>query len=202
MREQLEQYVSLLFAGTSNCEDILQEILQNTLDRYDDLVNQGKTPEAAYSLAIAGIGDVGEILNTVSDSVTTYHPAASEFPKEQPLLGRILRAVACGLYILSPVPLFILSDFGMATIGLCGTLVIVAVATILITLGKKKETTHNNDNSVQGPEKELLNLIWMIGLIIYFVVSFITGAWYITWLIFLIIGAVQGLAKACFDLRG
>ena len=58
MREQLTQYVNLLFAGAPDSEDIRQEILQNTLDRYDDLIAAGKTPEAAYRLAISGIGDI------------------------------------------------------------------------------------------------------------------------------------------------
>ena len=60
MRDQLTQYVNLLFAGNTDAEDIRMEILQNTLDRYDDLISQGKTPEAAYRLAISGIGDIGE----------------------------------------------------------------------------------------------------------------------------------------------
>lgn len=42
MREQLIQYVQLLFAGAADCDDTRQEILQNTLDRYDDLVAAGK----------------------------------------------------------------------------------------------------------------------------------------------------------------
>lgn len=58
MREQLIQYVQLLFAGAADCDDTRQEILQNTLDRYDDLIAAGKTPEAAYRLAIMGIGDI------------------------------------------------------------------------------------------------------------------------------------------------
>ena len=45
MREQLIQYVQLLFAGAADCDDTRQEILQNTLDRYDDLIAAGKTPE-------------------------------------------------------------------------------------------------------------------------------------------------------------
>ena len=57
MREQLTQYVNLLFAGAPDTDDIKQEILQNTLDRYDDLIAQGKVPEAAYRLCITGIGD-------------------------------------------------------------------------------------------------------------------------------------------------
>ena len=39
MREQLIQYVNLLFAGNDDVEEIKQEILQNTLDRYDDLIS-------------------------------------------------------------------------------------------------------------------------------------------------------------------
>ena len=42
MREQLAQYVELLFAGTTDTDEIRQEILQNSLDRFDDLVAQGK----------------------------------------------------------------------------------------------------------------------------------------------------------------
>ena len=64
MREQLVNYVELLFAGAPDSNEIKQEILQNTLDRYDDLLAQGKSPEAAYRLAISGIGDISEILNT------------------------------------------------------------------------------------------------------------------------------------------
>lgn len=66
MREQLIQYVELLFAGANDAGEIKQEILQNTLDRYDDLIDQGKSPDAAYRLAISGIGDINEILNSTS----------------------------------------------------------------------------------------------------------------------------------------
>ena len=66
MREQLIKYIDLLFAGAPEAEDIKQEILQNTLDRYDDLIDQGKSPEAAYRLAISGIGDVNELLGASS----------------------------------------------------------------------------------------------------------------------------------------
>ena len=40
MREQLIQYVNLLFAGATGSDEIREEILQNTLDRYDDLIAQ------------------------------------------------------------------------------------------------------------------------------------------------------------------
>ena len=75
MRDQLIQYVQLLFAGARDCEDIKQEILQNTLDRYDDLIAEGKVPEAAYRLSITGIGDLSEILG--SEKQAEKAPAGS-----------------------------------------------------------------------------------------------------------------------------
>lgn len=58
MRDKLIQYINLLFDKIPNSRDMEQEILQNSLDRFDDLVSQGKSPEAAYQLAISGLGDL------------------------------------------------------------------------------------------------------------------------------------------------
>lgn len=204
MREQLIQYVQLLFAGAADCDDTRQEILQNTLDRYDDLVAAGKTPEAAYRLAIMGIGDINEILGRAPGA--TPLPAPVVKPEEQDTpVKKLLRAIAIGLYILCPIPLFVLSGMrNMGIPGLCGTLTLVAVATVLIILGAKKET-ENADVEPGTPQsalaKSINGLIWAIGLAIYFIVSFLTGAWYITWVIFPITAAVQGLVKAILDLK-
>lgn len=212
MRDQLIQYVSLLFAGTENCEDIRQEILQNTLDRYDDLVAQGKSPESAYRQAISGIGDINEILS--GEQTFTASPRTNEpEPEADTPTKKLMRVIAIALYILCAAPLIILSEFGLDNLGLCCTLAIVAVATVLILLGKKnspEEDAREHTASSQakdGPlstrqelRKSIKSLIWAIGLAAYFIVSFVTGAWYVTWVIFPMIGAVQGLVIACMDL--
>lgn len=204
MREQLIQYVQLLFAGAADCDDTRQEILQNTLDRYDDLIAAGKTPEAAYRLAIMGIGDINEILGRAPGAAPLPVPAVKPEEQDTPV-KKLLRAIAIGLYILCPIPLFVLSGmWNMGIPGLCGTLTLVAVATVLIILGAKKET-ENADVEPGTPQsalaKSINGLIWAIGLAIYFIVSFLTGAWYITWVIFPITAAVQGLVKAILDLK-
>lgn len=204
MREQLIQYVQLLFAGAADCDDTRQEILQNTLDRYDDLVAAGKTPEAAYRLAIMGIGDVGEILGRTPGAAPLPAPAVKREEHDTPV-KKLLRAIAIGLYILCPIPLFVLSGiWNMGIPGLCGTLTLVAVATVLIILGAKKED-EEADVTPSSPQsalaKSVTGLIWAIGLAVYFLVSFLTGYWYITWVIFPITAAVQGLAKAILDLK-
>jgi len=207
MREQLKQYVELLFAGAKDCEDIKQEILQNTLDRYDDLIAEGKVPEAAYRLAITGIGDVNEILGVKPQPFPAYQavPVQAEKAYKDTPLKKLLRAVAIGLYIISFIPLFILTELGMSTIGLCCTLVIVAFATVLIMLGAKKEAPKEKKEEFLTPRQKLKksigSLVWVIGLAAYFIISFLTKAWYITWLLFPITSAVKGLVNAVLDLK-
>ena len=140
MKEKLIQYVDLLFAGATGSEEIKQEILQNTLDRYDDLIAEGRSPESAYRIAISGIGDINEILGqgfqTRSSTATAPSaPSPCKGSSKDSSTKKILRAVAVGLYIIALVPLIILSEMHMATLGFCATLGICAVATVMIVLG-------------------------------------------------------------------
>lgn len=201
MKEQLKSYVELLFAGTEGASEIQQEILQNTLDRYDDLVSQGKSPEAAYRLAITGIGDISEILNTNIQPVTDK-PITSKESNPTPIWKKLLRAISVLLYIISPIPLFVVQNAA----GLAGLLAIVAVATALIIIASGKETAKKSQereysNKENETVKAINSFIWTLSICGYFVLSFVTEAWYITWVIFLIAGAVEGLVKACIDLK-
>lgn len=48
--------------------------------------------------------------------------------------------------------------------------------------------------------KAINTLVTTLGIIAYFIVSFASGAWLITWVIFPLIAAAKGLVKAVFDL--
>lgn len=203
MREQLIQYVSLLFAGANDLEDVKQEILQNTLDRYDDMVGEGRSPESAYRLAISGIGDINEILGAASHVQSPKAWSVLPAEKQDTPSGKLLRAIAVGLYILCPVPLFVLDELGMDSTGLCGTLLLVA-ATVLIIMGKKKSIASPASETVsyRKLDKRITALIWAIGLVVYFTVSFLTKAWLFTWLIFPMTATVHGIMKAVAELKG
>lgn len=197
MREQLIQYVALLFAGVADCEDIHQEILQNTLDRYDDLIDQGKVPEAAYRLAISGIGDINEILGTAPRSVPAQPASVPTSEETDTPQKKRMRAFAVGLYILCPLPLFAMSELGAEILGLCGTLVLVAVATVMMILNAKKEEQEQKERKKEDTrsplQKSVSSMLWAIGLAVYFILSFSTGHWHITWVIFPILGALDNL---------
>ena len=213
MREQLAQYVDLLFAGSDGAEEIKQEILQNTLDRFDDLVARGSTEEAAYRQAIAGIGDVGELLGGESPDARPQPEIVDPLPGFEgtaPAVARMMRAVAIFLYIVSPVPLLLLDTLGWDNIGMCLTLVIVAIATLLLLTfkapaGKKAAQDSQQATGTAEGRKNLgasiKKLMRTLGVVLYFVISFSTGAWLVTWLIFPIEKALEGVVCAGLDLR-
>ena len=207
MRDQLTHYVDLLFAGAPNASEIKQEILQNTLDRYDDLISQGKSPEAAYRLAISGIGDINELLSggeEPSAPQPSPAPAAQTPPSprpeeaKSPVWRRVLQGIAVGFYILCPIPLFVLQN----ELGLCGLLTLVAVGVVLQVIAGKDSP---QEPSPASPRKSLRSsisaVVWSVGLCVYFILSFTTRAWFITWVIFPLIGCVNGLIHACMDLK-
>lgn len=209
MREKLIQYVNLLFAGVPDSDEIRAEILQNTLDRFDDLVAQGKAPEAAYRLAISGIGDINEILgSTVQDHPDQTTVKIDNQENMEDIRNKKIRAIGIAIYILCALPLIILGDLGLDSLGLCLTLALVACATYLMIITGKKDSDDEEDvKEIQkvSPQQELKNsigkLISAISVAAFFIVSFATGAWYITWIIFPIVACVRGLVNAIIDLK-
>lgn len=217
MRDQLIQYVNLLFAGTSGANEIKQEILQNTLDRYDDLLSQGKTPQAAYQQAISGIGDIGEILSSQPvQPVQHAQPAQSQpspaFPSRpassEPVetaddyKKKLYKAVAIALFILSAIPLILLED----AFGLCICLAMVAAGVGLLVATGKESKEDAESEPVPEQRRSALNRgitggIWGVTVPAYLLVSFLTGDWHITWMIFPIVGCLCGLIDAIFDLN-
>ena len=203
MRDQLISYVDLLFAGAEHTGDMKDEILQNTLDHYDDLLSQGKSPQAAYSLAISGIGDISELLQN-SDPVPAPQPTAA--PAARDKNKKLMHAAAIGMYICCPIPIIALSNIGNGAIGVVLMFLLIAAATVLIILSgdSKKETKADCGckSSGKNPVRKAIDkIITTVGLCIYFLISFATGAWYITWLIFPIMAATKRLINAILDLK-
>lgn len=116
-------------------------------------------------------------------------------------------AVAVGLYILSVVFIIFFSTLlEQEIIGVCLFFITIAIATgLLIYNGivnkpEKKEKTVE-EKKVDKTVKQICEIIDLIGLVVYFVVSFTTSAWHITWIIFLIIGIFQSIVKLIFNIK-
>lgn len=110
--------------------------------------------------------------------------------------------ISIGLYIFSIVLLIIFTTvFNSPIIGVCLCLITIALSTGLIVYtainySKKKEETKE-----EKQVKLVCDIVDILGVIIYFLVSFITMAWHLTWIIFLIIGLLETIVKLVFSLK-
>ena len=207
MEDKLRAYAESLFAGIPYSERsaaILEQTASRLIARYRELLNEGKTEEEAYASAIASLGDVGALLNAARQPA----PVASVDEEELRASNKrsaVLLAVAVALYILCPVPCILTEN----KIGVVLLFVMVAVATGLIIFGamtKKKTPSYTENGSApvkeNGVFKAVSSALWAVIVALYFIISFATGAWYVTWVMFLIGTALEGVLKAVFELKG
>lgn len=114
-------------------------------------------------------------------------------------------AIAVMLYIISLVALIIFEEaFEEETIGISIFFTLIAIATGLITYNSiyyKKETKEEEPTKKKSIVKQINGIIVTIGLVIYLLVSFLTGAWYITWIIFIIVGMINKIIELLFSLK-
>ena len=175
----------------------------HTLDRYDDLISQGKSPEAAYRLAISGIGDINEMLGAAPA------PVAEEARENVDYRGRPLpssqkktmRAVAIGMYICCVLPVIILGNVGNGILGVCMMFLLIAAATVLMIMASGVERDNEEEQKSNQPQSPWEKTMNTVTLVVFLALSFATGAWYITWLIWPIMAAIKGIIRACQDLK-
>lgn len=110
--------------------------------------------------------------------------------------------ISIGLYIFSIVLIILFAAaFESPVIGVCLFFIVVAIATGLIVYTAINYGTEKEKTEEDKQLKLVCDIIDIIGVVIYFLVSFKTGAWHITWIIFLIIGLLEAIAKLAFSLK-
>lgn len=213
MNNRLREYIDNLFAtAPSNRKtvEVKEEILQNLTDKYNDLIAQGKGEDVAFNIAVASIGDVSDLIRELQGLPRHYEQMAEENERRRSKSAAIT-AIAIAMYICSPAPVILIQN----EIGVVLLFVIVAAATaLLIFNGVNKSKNQPVPDTMVEEFKEwrerntgknqllkaVTSAVFAVGLVVYFLLSFTTGAWHLTWLVFPIIGAINGIVKALFDL--
>lgn len=220
MEDKLRAHMEHLFRDvpvTKKSVELKEEILQNLVDKYHDLIAEGKSEEAAYNIAVASVGDISELLDSLKDESVAPDPKISDEYAQWKKRSAVLVPVAVMLYIFCVVPPIIASEFHLNdALGACGMFLIIGVATAIIifnnmskpTITKMDDTIVNefkewksNQEGQKRARKAINSALWTIVVILYFLISFSTGAWYITWILFLMGAAAENIIKAIFELH-
>ena len=212
MKEKLNEHIRVLFAdaerrspGNPMLAELKEELLLNTLEKYDHLVATGRTPEAAYVAALNGIGDIEGLLNDVigagpsRETVATAASAVRETASPEAGWDED-EAYDDEAY----------DDetYGDETYG---------DETYEDEARDEEERAVSEDGggSDGGDEKGgkgkrpprspwyklVSGIIWTAVLCAYFAISFTTHAWHVTWLLFIMGIAADNVAEGIFDLR-
>ena len=131
MREKIEQYIDLYYAGSELSEDRRQQLLQEALDLYDSLILEGKSEQESYAQVIAWIGAQAQPVPHPENAQKT--DAAGAAKAFTPMGKRVCTAIAVMLYILCPIPLILLRN----VIGLSCLLGMVACGVAIQILAEK-----------------------------------------------------------------
>lgn len=216
MKQRIENYVNEIFKNapkTPQAEEVKNEILGNTLEKFNELKAGGKDDETAFTIAISYIGNVDELINAYShdDDAVILRESYQRHRARQALL----LSIAVALYIMCVLPVILLQDEK----GIVLMFIMIAVATGLIIYRASTNKFYTYGSS-DGPtvvkytapptieqkkrslvRKNISSALWSLIVALYLIISFLTGAWHITWIIFLIGGAADSLLKAVFDYK-
>ena len=220
MEDKLRAYMDYLFRDvkpTRKSLELKEEILHNLIDKYRDLLAEGKTPEAAYNIAVASIGDMDELLAGLNDELSFEKEVSGEQLERGKKKSALLVSAAVMMYILCLLPPILLSGTRLEE-NLAPALMFLMIACgtgLLIYDHMTKPRYRKVDDSIVEEFKEwkdqadsdrramkaLSSALWSIITVIYIIISFWTMAWHITWVIFLIGAAVEGILKVVFELK-
>lgn len=102
MKDQLMRYIELLFTDAPDAYELRHEILQDSLQKYQELCNQGMTEAEAYHITTESIGDIEPTLFA--------HRHTHGVLNEKPYRDHFRRSlfVAWGLLVMGVGTLFLL----------------------------------------------------------------------------------------------
>lgn len=221
MNERIVRHMDQLFEGaphTRRAMELKEEMTQNADEKYQDLLAEGYAEEDAYQNVISSIGDVSELFEELEEH-SRYTLTEEDRRKKA-----IITAVAVGIYILAGVVFFFcawldnawfsfvdLSTLGLVLAGvICipPTCMLVYAANMypnyqkeednMVEVYKERTSSSKRDKAIMSA---ISTIIWTLTLALYFIISFTTYAWYISWVIFLMGGCAQAIAALVFNLR-
>lgn len=216
MKEEIRKYVNNLFKGAPNTKkvnDLKDEIISNTTDKYNDLIKNGESDKDAYEKAIKDIGSVDELV----DELIKENPINKEQHEEDRKKTALVVSVSVGFYILSLIAVIVLDELKLPDfIAVSAFLVLAGIPTCIIIyyfMSKPKYTKYESTmveefkewkgqkDSDKEIKQAISSILWTLTVIIYLAISFIFGIWYISWIIFIVAALVENIINLVMKLR-
>lgn len=221
MIDKIRAYLDHAFKDvpdTKKSRDLKDELFANLVEKYSDQLSDGKSEDHAFQAAIAGIGDIAELIDELRsmETVGSAGHEAAQLQEERRKKARLIAGgVAC--IVACPIPIFLFNAIDLETIGISLMTAMVAVGVGLMIYanltGPKyvrmddsvvedfKEWRAHNQNKTAA-YRSFHSAFWAFTVAIYLFVSFVTFKWHVTWIIFIIAVAVSRIINGWMHLNG
>lgn len=215
MNENIRKEVNILFQNAPNTKranDLKDEIISNAEDKYEDLIKQGKNEEEALQTVIKEIGNVDELIEELNKN----NPIHTEYVEEARKKTGLVVSICVGLYILSIIACVVLDELGLPDfITASSFLSIAGISTCVLiyhfmtkpkyvkyedTIVEEFKEWKGKKDKNKEIKKTIDSILWTLTVIVYLVISFTFGIWYISWIIFLIASLIENIIKLIFKL--
>lgn len=130
-----------------------------------------------------------------------------DFTKDSKKKKALFTASAVVIYILSIVAIIFFTEiFHSPNLGVCVFFILIAIATAMLIYCSMvydgKEKVRHIPTKAERLYRKIMALVSTIILIIYLTVSFLSMAWHITWILWIVYGLISEIIKLVFELRG
>ena len=225
MKDEIRKHVNELFEDapkTKRTYDLKEELISNLNEKYNDLVQNGKSEKESYDNVIAGIGDVSELISNLESNNPMNELELNKRRKKTALI----MSICIGLYILAIISCIVTAvtfsslnmtgDDLMDSIPAITFLVIAAIPTCIIVYHFMSRPKYNKiDNTLVEEFKEwkavkekdvsvrkaISSVLWSMIVLIYLVISFAFNAWEYSWIIFIIGAILQNIISLFMKLK-
>jgi hypothetical protein len=215
MIAKIRAYITRAFQDvprTKKSMEMQEELISNLVEKFNDQLKLGKTEEEAYTIVIAGIGDLSELTEGLRERHVLSGPTPTERKRHA-----LLISIAVMTYILSPIVLIIFAEnFHQEITGLALMFVLIAVATGLLVYNQASKPKYIREEDTMVEEfkewksarqknkqvyEAFSSAFWLIVVAIYLYTSFTYMNWSYSWIIFIIAAAIQNIFKAMLEMR-
>ena len=216
MNKRISAHIDGLFAPapvTPRIAEVKEELLAGLNDKYNDLISEGHSEDDAFTTVVAGIGDVSDLIGVITGQSTD----GTDSEKTGKSLRSLFISVGVALYVLSLAAFLFMGLLMMESAGMIVMICICAVATGLVVYGANIARAESNyrraDDTFVEEYKEAVagnsrrvklkraasSSLWTLLVVFYLAVSFATGRWDVSWILFLVGACIQQVMVFTFS---
>lgn len=220
MNSKIKNYVDVLFKdipNTKKSQELKEEILSTLNDHFEGHIAEGKSENQAYTESLADLGDIDELLKglepekELKSKIDNYKTVRARNTSISVML--YILSVVCVIACAGLSEVFGFSDpEKMGIVGVILMFICIAVATGLIIfthmsmpqdvaqyISRKRRTSFEGKSKKARTLEAFMKIYWCIVLLVYLGVSFSTGRWALTWIIWVIATAIKNALFIFFD---